>query len=129
MNSRMIIALGLIVGLVGIVTIAPDTSDSQSKTRELLQTTEPKQAAIPTTVATGLPPREQWMSPDNWRADVPLNIDSIQQRVRAIELTEQENVWSRIPWVRSLEKAKRLSKESGRPIFFFSMYGELDGRC
>ena len=60
---------------------------------------------------------------------VSLDVDSIRSRVSDLDLTESENVWARIPWVPSLEEAQRLSHSSGRPIFFFSMYGELDGRC
>jgi len=60
---------------------------------------------------------------------VLLDVENIRARVQALDLTESENVWARIPWVPSLEEAQQLSQSSGRPIFFFSMYGELDGRC
>jgi hypothetical protein len=60
---------------------------------------------------------------------VDFTVDSIENRAKSFELSEAENVWARIKWVRTLEQAKVLSEQSNRPIFLFSMYGELDGRC
>jgi hypothetical protein len=62
---------------------------------------------------------------------VPLELDeqSIRDRTGQLDLKASEDFWTRIAWVRSLERAEGLSKSTGRPIFFFSMYGELDGRC
>jgi hypothetical protein len=38
--------------------------------------------------------------------------------------------WQRIPWAGALTEARRLAQREGRPIFLFTMEGNLDtGRC
>ena len=49
--------------------------------------------------------------------------------VEALDLTPQERVWERVAWARDLASAQAVAEESGRPIFLFSMWGQLDGRC
>ena len=58
-----------------------------------------------------------------------IDVDSIQEKVKHLSLQQEERIWDRIPWKSDLESAKKASSESGRPIFLFSMHGDLDGRC
>ena len=55
--------------------------------------------------------------------------DAIDAQVAILGLQPKEKVWEHIPWLQDVEKAKAASQESGRPVFLFSMWGELDGRC
>lgn len=59
----------------------------------------------------------------------PFDISAIQQQATKLELQSEERIWERIPWTSSLNEAKSISQESDRPIFIFSMHGNLDGRC
>ena len=60
---------------------------------------------------------------------VLVDVASIQEKVKQMSLQQEERIWDRIPWKSDLETAKKVSTESGRPIFLFSMHGDLDGRC
>ena len=54
---------------------------------------------------------------------------ALRERARGMDLMDNERVWERIPWVTTYEDATALSAQTGRPIFLFSMWGELDSRC
>ena len=60
-----------------------------------------------------------------------LVLDTIPYDIAVAEhrLKPQEKVWARLPWFGDYEKALEESQKQNRPIFFFSMFGELDGRC
>lgn len=58
-----------------------------------------------------------------------LDVDALSARVARQGLSEREAVWERIAWVRDVDEARALAQERDRPIFLFSMWGELDGRC
>ncbi|MFT5686653.1 MAG: hypothetical protein ACI8RZ_007609 [Myxococcota bacterium] len=49
--------------------------------------------------------------------------------VASLRLKPDEEVWRRISWEADYETARERSEETDQPIFFFSMWGELDGRC
>ena len=53
----------------------------------------------------------------------------IDQSVESLKLSSSEKVWTQIPWVSDYNLALEQAQKSNRPIFFFAMYGELDGRC
>ena len=57
------------------------------------------------------------------------DVATIRERVKYFSLRQSERVWDKIPWVTDYSTAQALSQESQRPIFLFSMWGELDGRC
>ena len=59
----------------------------------------------------------------------PINVEAMNDRVDEMDLSDGEQVWERIPWATDLDTAMALSKESNRPVFLFSMWGELDSRC
>lgn len=59
----------------------------------------------------------------------PIDVAALSARVQASDLSPTERVWERIPWTRTLEEAQALSARTERPIFLFSMWGELDSRC
>lgn len=59
----------------------------------------------------------------------PAKLSGLERRADALDLQEHERVWERIAWTRDLESAEQLSDQTGRPIFLFSMWGELDSRC
>ena len=56
-------------------------------------------------------------------------IEEIEEKVKYFSLRKSERVWEKIPWVTDFKTAKALSEKTNRPIFLFSMWGELDGRC
>lgn len=58
-----------------------------------------------------------------------LDVAAIRARVGALELKAEERVWDRIAWQSDPARAMDLARQTGRPVFLFSMYGELDGRC
>jgi hypothetical protein len=53
----------------------------------------------------------------------------IDANVERYRLRTDEKIWARLPWISSYDEAMQEAKKRNRPIFFFSMYGELDGRC
>ena len=61
----------------------------------------------------------------------PTALDALSIKTKGAEiiLSEEERVWELIPWTTNLQEATRLSAETDRPIFLFSMHGDLDGRC
>ena len=58
-----------------------------------------------------------------------INLAHVRKGVSDLSLQEHEKVWKRVSWVAKHATAKKLSLETNRPIFLFSMHGELDGRC
>ena len=58
-----------------------------------------------------------------------ISVPAVRAGVQALQLDADDRVWERIAWSRDIDDAKRRSRDSGRPIFFFSMWGKLDGRC
>ena len=54
----------------------------------------------------------------------------VQNRVEELQPTEAERAIDRIGWATDLRSALRLSRESGRPVFLFTMDGRFSiGRC
>lgn len=54
----------------------------------------------------------------------------VEQRVRAWQPTARERRWEQIGWARDLRHARRLARESRRPVFLFTHDGRLNvGRC
>jgi hypothetical protein len=77
-------------------------------------------------------PSSESLSPsqDQFREEIEvLSSAEIEETVKQLALSDEERIWERIPWTRSIDEAKKISEDSQRPIFFFSMWGELDGRC
>ena len=60
---------------------------------------------------------------------VEIDIESIKSGVSQNRLKKHEMVWERVRWVRDFDTALALSNRHERPIFLFSMHGQLDGRC
>ena len=60
---------------------------------------------------------------------VEIDIESIKSGVSHNRLKKHEMVWERVRWVRDFDTALALSNKHERPIFLFSMHGQLDGRC
>jgi len=58
-----------------------------------------------------------------------LDIQRISKGVADLALQDSEKVWERVSWVSDVSTAKSLAIQTQRPIFLFSMHGELDGRC
>jgi hypothetical protein len=54
----------------------------------------------------------------------------IERRVEELQPTAAERAIDRISWASDLQTAFRLSRESGRPVFLFTMDGRFSiGRC
>ena len=127
MNIRMVLAGVLLFGggvLANQLVMSPNPTSSTDPT---LAPPPPKETASQAPIHR---PHHSSSTSNLFPTNpVEFNVKSIQERAKRLDLAESENVWSRISWVRTLKEAKRISSESGRPIFFFSMYGELDGRC
>ena len=60
---------------------------------------------------------------------VEIDIERIKSGVSQNRLKKHEMVWERVRWVRDFDTALALSNRHERPIFLFSMHGQLDGRC
>lgn len=56
-------------------------------------------------------------------ADVPLDLSSIDQRVRDWELSDEERRFDEIGWAGGLCEAERLSRKLNRPLFVFTYSG------
>ena len=53
----------------------------------------------------------------------------VAKQVEKIKTSDTE-AWKRLPWVPSLVAAKEAARKEGRPIFLFTLDGNLDtGRC
>ena len=53
----------------------------------------------------------------------------VAKQVEKIKKSDTE-AWKRLPWVPSLVAAKEAAHKEGRPIFLFTLDGNLDtGRC
>ena len=79
---------------------------------------------------------QQDIPPKTYSADEQKTVPSvsltpldIKTKGAEIVLSEQERVWELISWTTDVKDANRQSEETGRPIFLFSMHGDLDGRC
>jgi hypothetical protein len=54
----------------------------------------------------------------------------IERRVEQLQPTAEERAIDRIGWAPDLRTALRLARESGRPVFLFTMDGRFSiGRC
>ena len=54
----------------------------------------------------------------------------VERRVEALQPTAAERAIDRIGWATDLRSAFRLARESGRPVFLFTMDGRFSiGRC
>jgi hypothetical protein len=54
----------------------------------------------------------------------------VERRVEELQPTDAERAIDRIGWADDLRSAFRLSRESGRPVFLFTMDGRFSiGRC
>ena len=56
-------------------------------------------------------------------------IAAVDDTVALLSLSVDDQVWRKIAWEHDYESARQRSQLQDRPIFFFSMWGELDGRC
>ena len=56
-------------------------------------------------------------------------IAAVDDAVARVQLSVDDQVWRKIAWEEDYESARQRSQQQDRPIFFFSMWGELDGRC
>jgi hypothetical protein len=53
----------------------------------------------------------------------------IREKVRQVRHSDTD-AWRKVPWVTSLLEARRTAREEGRPVFLFTLDGNLDsGRC
>jgi hypothetical protein len=53
----------------------------------------------------------------------------IRQAVREVRQSDTET-WRKVSWAPSLLEARRLARAEGRPVFLFTLDGNLDtGRC
>lgn len=54
----------------------------------------------------------------------------VQARVQEIAVKPEERRLDEIGWAKDIREAKRLAKETGRPVFLFTHDGRLNiGRC
>ena len=54
----------------------------------------------------------------------------VQARVEKIGVKPEERALDQIGWAKDIREAKRLAKETGRPVFLFTHDGRLNiGRC
>ena len=54
----------------------------------------------------------------------------VEKRVREWQPTPDERGFDKIGWARDIREAQRLSKQSGRPVFLFTLDGRMGiGRC
>jgi hypothetical protein len=59
----------------------------------------------------------------------PPDADWVRKRVDDVKQSDTSD-WRKIPWAASLLEARKLSKKEGKPIFLFTLDGNLDtGRC
>ena len=58
-----------------------------------------------------------------------VDVEAVRAAVIQQALSDEERVWEHIPWTHNLPEARAAAERTGRPIFLFSMWGELDGRC
>lgn len=58
-----------------------------------------------------------------------VDVEAVRAAVKQQALSDEERVWEHIPWTHTLPEARAAAEQTGRPIFLFSMWGELDGRC
>lgn len=57
-------------------------------------------------------------------------IEWVQQRVSELQPTALEKRFDQIGWARDIREAKRLAKETQRPVFLFTHDGRINiGRC
>ena len=63
-------------------------------------------------------------------APAPRDAAWVEARVRQWQPTAAEKRWESIGWAKDLRHALRLSRESGRPVFLFTLDGRMNvGRC
>jgi hypothetical protein len=54
----------------------------------------------------------------------------LEKRIAEARPTAEERALDRIGWARDIREARRLSRESGRPVFLFTHDGRINtGRC
>ena len=59
----------------------------------------------------------------------PRDADWVKKRVDDVKQSDTSD-WRKIPWAASLLEARKLSKKEGKPLFLFTLDGNLDtGRC
>lgn len=56
-------------------------------------------------------------------------IAAVDDTVALLSLSVDDQVWRKIAWEEDYDSARQQSQQLERPIFFFSMWGQLDGRC
>ena len=56
-------------------------------------------------------------------------VADIEEKAAELALKQHERVWDLIPWESDYSQAMQISQETRRPVFLFSMLGDLDGRC
>jgi hypothetical protein len=53
----------------------------------------------------------------------------VRGRVKAVKESDTE-AWRKLPWAASLLEARKFARDEGRPVFLFTLDGNLDtGRC
>jgi hypothetical protein len=57
------------------------------------------------------------------------SIAAVDAAVKSLDLTPAERKWEQIGWAPDLARALERSRATGRPIFFFGLWGDLEGRC
>lgn len=53
----------------------------------------------------------------------------VDQRIKALDLTDDERRWENVGWVYDVDEALRLSRSLKRPVLAYVLNGQLDGRC
>ena len=56
----------------------------------------------------------------------PTNFNKL---VKLIKPTPQESYWSKIPWLRDMNVARKRAAAQGKPLVVWSMSGEALGTC
>jgi hypothetical protein len=59
----------------------------------------------------------------------PRDPDWVKKRVDEVKQSDTSD-WRKVPWAASLLEARKLSKKEDKPLFLFTLDGNLDtGRC
>lgn len=59
----------------------------------------------------------------------PAEIERVRAKVKAIDVTAEEDRWQKVGWVTDVGKALQYSQRYRRPVFILTHQGQLDGRC
>lgn len=56
-------------------------------------------------------------------------VTRLRERAAQLDLTPQERLWESVGWVQDLTRARALSHSTGKPLFLWTLGGNLGGRC